>query len=365
LKTVQPIAAALGSPTARLITLLTLRSYSRRPVNPNSSSPVLCAFRGDFGALAAMIQQSWANNPNQSLLYSEAFLRSAFDYPGSSFSLAPAVYGDAGLLGFLAGFPRTVRWNADAHPARLILNSFLTAATSVKGAGVAIKLWGDLVERCRDQGYNGTISFCVEGDGMSHMMPLFSRLLKLNTERIFSVEFLVRLLRPAPSEPAAQISNPVSDRDSDWEIDLFMELASALPSNLPLVRLWTRAEAEWQCRNRTGALTVSSEVRGRRGVLTGFLMQAASAPPTTVVLLGDLLWGDLEPVERTELLERFLRAAAGQGARFASCPVLDYASIDPLTAAGFRRSKRMVHIYLTFWNGLQPQPVPALYIDVL
>jgi hypothetical protein len=81
-----------------------------------------------------------------------------------------------------------------------ILNSFLTAATSVKGTGVAIKLWGDLFERCRDQGYNGTISFCVEGDGMSHMMPLFSRLLKLNTERIFSVEFLVRPLRPAPSE---------------------------------------------------------------------------------------------------------------------------------------------------------------------
>jgi hypothetical protein len=330
-------------------------------MNPNSSSPVLCTFRGDFGALAAMIQQSWAHNSNQSLLYSEAFLRSAFDYPGSSFSLAPAVYGDAGLLGFVAGFPRTVRWNADAHPARLILNSFLTAATSVKGPGVGIKMWGDLIERCRDQGYDGTINFCVEGDGMSRIMPLFSRLLKLKTERIFSVEFLVRLLRPAPSEPPAQIS----DRDSDREIDLFMELASALPSNLPLVRLWTRAEAEWQCRNRAGALTVSCDVGGRRGMLTGYLMQAASAPPTTVVLLGDLFWGDLEPAERTELLERFLRAAASQGARFASCPVLGYASLDPLTVAGFRRSRRVIHTYLTFWNGLQPQPVPALYTDVL
>jgi len=330
-------------------------------MNPNSSSPVLCTFRGDFGALAAMIQQSWASNSNQPLLYSEAFLRSAFDYPGSSFSLAPAVYGDAGLLGFLAGFPRAVRWNADAHPARLTLNSFLTAATSVKGPGVAIKLWSDLVERCRDRGYEGTVNFCVEGDGMSRIMPLFSRLLKLKTERIFSVEFLVRLLRPAPSEPPAQIF----DRDSDRDIDLFMELASALPGNLPLVRLWTRAEAEWQCRNRAGALTVSAEVGGRRGIITGYLMQAASAPPTTVVLLGDLFWGDLEPAERTELLERFLRAAAGQGARFASCPVLGYASLDPLTAAGFRRSKRVIHTYLTFWNGLQPRPVPALYIDVL
>ena len=331
-------------------------------MNPNSSSPVLCTFRGDFGGLAAMIQQSWATNSNQSLLYSEAFLRSAFDFPGSSFSLAPAVYGDAGLLGFIVGFPRTVRWSADAQPARLTLNSFLTAATSVKGPGVGIKLWGDLVERCRGQGYDGTINFCVEGDGMSRMMPIFSRLLKLKTERIFSVEFLVRLLRPAPS---AQISNPVSDLDSDRDIDLFMELASALPSTLPLVRLWTRAEAEWQCRNRAGALTVSSDVGGRRGILTGYLMQAASAPPTTVVLLGDLLWGNLEPAERTELLERFLRAAAVRGAGFASCPVLGYAALDPLTVAGFRRSKRMIHTYLTFWNGLQPLPVTALYIDVL
>jgi hypothetical protein len=329
----------------------------------NSSSPVLCAFRGDFGALAAMIQRSWADNFNQPLLYSEAFLRSAFDYPGSSFNLAPAVYGDAGLLGFMAGFPRSVRW--DAQPARLILNTFLTAATAVKGPGVGIKLWGELVERCRDEGFDGTVTFCVEGDGMSRMMPLLSRLLKLNTERIFSVEFLVRLLRPAPSEVPAQISDPDVDPNSDRDIDLFIELASALPSNLPLVRLWTRGEAEWQCRNRAGALTVSSDVGGRRGILTGYLMQAASAPPTTVVLLGDLLWGDLEPAERTELLERFLRAAAGQGARFASCPVLGYASLDPLMAAGFRRSKRVIHTYLTFWNGLQPRSVPALYIDVL
>ena len=324
-------------------------------MEPEPSSPSPCAFRGDFGALAAMIQRSWADNPNQPLLYSEAFLRSAFDYPGSSFNLAPAVYGDAGLIGFLAGFPRTVRW--DGHPVRLILNSFLTADTTVKGPGVGIKLWGDLVKRCRDEGYDGTITFCVEGDGMSRMIPLLSRLLKLHTERIFSVEFLVRLLRPAPSEPPT----PASDAD----INLFLELASALPSNLPMVRQWTRAEAEWQCRNRAGALTVSANVGGRRGMITGYLMQAASAPPTTVVLLGDLLWGDLESTECVELIERFLRVAAAQGARFASCPVLGYASIGPLTASGFRRSKRVIHAYLTFWNGFQPRPVSALYIDVL
>jgi hypothetical protein len=321
----------------------------------NSSIPGVRTFRGDFGALAAMMQRSWGDNPNPPLLYSEAFLRSAFDYPGSSLDLASAVYGDSGLLGFVAGFPRSVCW--DSRPVQLILNSFLTASTAVKGAGLGLSLWADLVKRCREKGYDGTINFCVEGDEMNRMMPSLSRLLKLNTQRIFSMEFLVRLLRPAPPEPPPQVS--------EADIDLFMELASALPSNLPLLRQWTRAEAEWQCRGRAGALTVSFRTRGRRGLLTGYFTQVASTPPTTVVLLEDLLWGDLEPAERTELAEKFLCAAATQGARTASCPVLGYASLESLTAARFRRSKRVLHTYLTFWNGFQPRPVPALYIDVL
>lgn len=320
----------------------------------NLSSPIR-AFRGGFGELAALIQRSWAENQNQSMHYSEDFLRSAFDYPGTSFDLAPTVYGDAGLLGFVAGFPRTVHW--EARPARLILNSFLTVSVDVKGAGLGLKLWSELIERCRDNGFDGTINFCVEGDEMNRMMPSLSRLLKLNTQRIFSVEYLIRILRPAPHEPQPQIS--------EQDIDVFMELAAALPDKLALVRRWTRAEVEWQCRSRAGAITLSSRVGGRRGVLTGYLTQAASTPPATVVLLEDLLWGDLEPPERIELLERFLRAAATQGARIASCPMLGYSSLETLAAARFRRSKRVLHTYLTFWNGLKPAPVSALYIDVL
>jgi len=100
-------------------------------------------------------------------------------------------------------------------------------------------------------------------------------------------------------------------------------------------------------------------------MLTGYLAQAPSTPPVTVVLVEDLLWGDLEKAERSELLEKFLRAAASQEARTASCPVLGYSSLDTLTAARFRPTKRVLHTYLTFWNGLQPRPVPALYMDVL
>jgi hypothetical protein len=320
-----------------------------------SFAPEVSTFRGEFGELASMMQQSWGNNSSPPILYSEAFLRSAFDYPGTSFDLAPSVYGDSGLLGFVAGFPRSLHWYG--KPVHLILNSFMTASTVVKGSGLGLQLWAALIERCRANGYDGTINFCVEGDEMNRIMPGLSRLLKLNTQRIFSVEFLVRLMRPAPTEPLPQVS--------EQDINLFMELASALPGSLPLRRLWTRAEAEWQCRDRAGAITVSSSVGGRRGLLTGYLAQVASTPPTTIVLLEDLLWGDLEPAERVELTERFLRAAASQGARTASCPVLGYASLETLTAARFRRSKRVLHTYLTFWNGFQPGPVPAVYIDVL
>ena len=312
-------------------------------------------FGGEFSALAQMIQQSWAQNPNQALLYPEEFLRSAFEYPGTSFKLAPSLYGDAGLIGFVAGFPRSVCWYA--RPARLVLNSFLTASVNAKGTGIGLTLWADLMERSRKEGYDGTINFCVEGDEMNRMMPVLSRILKLNTRRIFSVEFLSRLLSPVSLEPRAEVS--------EQDIDLFLELASNIGDKLPLTRRWTRPEAEWQCRGRDGAITVSSCTGGRRGILTGYITKAASSPPTTVALLEDLLWGDLEAAERADLLKRFLRAAAAQGARVASSPVLGYSSKDTLEAARFRRTKRVLHTYLTFWNGYEPRPVPAIYMDVL
>jgi len=325
-------------------------------MTPSSTPTTVRAFSGEFSELAAMMQRSWSDNPNQSLLYGEGFLRSAFEYPGSSFELAPAVYGDAGLLGFVAGFPRVVRW--DGRPVRLALNSFLTASVAVKGTGVGLMLWKGLIERCRNAGYHGTINFCVEGDEMNRMMPILSRLFKLNTQRIFSVPYVARLLLGhASAEPESQAS--------DEDIELFLELASAMPGNLPLTRLWTREEAVWQCRSRSGAIVVVHRTAGARGMLTGYITQVASSPPATVVLLEDLLWGNLEPPERAKLLERFLRAAAARGARVASCPILGYAPVDTLEAARFRRSNRVLHTYLTLWNGLHPAPVDAMYFDVL
>jgi len=304
--------------------------------------------------LAAMMQGSWADNPSAALHYSEEFLRSMFEYPGSSFDLAPTVYGDSGPLGFVAGFPRSVLW--DARPTRIFVSSFLTASNAVKGLGLAFKLWADLIERSRERGYDGTINFCVEGDEMNRMMLGLASFLKLNTQCIFSMDYMVRLLRSAPPEPISPVT--------DSEIDLFLELTSELKNNVPLVRQWTRAEAEWQCRGRAGAIAVSCRAGERRGMLTGYMALAAAKQPIPVVLLEDLLWGNLEPAERVELVNRFLRIGAAQGARTASCPVLGYTSYDSLSAARFRRSGRVLHAYLTMWNGLEPHTVPGLYIDV-
>jgi hypothetical protein len=44
---------------------------------------------------------------------------------------------------------------------------------------------------------------------------------------------------------------------------------------------------------------------------------------------------------------------------------LNYASVEPLFASGFRKSSRVVHMYVALWNGQQPRSVPAVYIDVM
>ncbi len=66
---------------------------------------------------------------------------------------------------------------------------------------------------------------------MDRMMYSVSRLLKLNIQRIFSVEFLARPLRPASS---VHVSGLGLVSDLTTEIELFMELASALPVDVPL-----------------------------------------------------------------------------------------------------------------------------------
>ena len=315
----------------------------------------ISSFQGDFEQLARVMQCAWGKNKEQSLLYTQPFLRSAFEYPGSSFDLAPSIYKANELLAFVAGFPRSVCINGDN--VRLLLNSFLTASADSSGAGYGLRVWQELINRARAHKFDGTINFCVEGDAMNTMMPGLARLLQLNTRRIYRVEFLSRFLRPVRGEFT-------SDESSD-EIEIFRELSRSLACQIPLARTWTYEEVLWQCRLRSGAITARVEDAGRRGMITGYIMPVAANVPTRVALVEDVLWGNLDPAEQNELLIRFLRSAALQGAQTISCPVLGYASMEPFLAAGFQPSRRVLHAYLTLWNGLEPHPVSAAYIDVL
>ena len=312
------------------------------------------SFRGDFAALAGIMEASWSLNNEPALLFTEDFLRSAFEYPGSSFALAPAQYTDDGIVGFCAALPRNVRMGG--RDIRLAVTTFLTTSRRLRGTGDGVALWGETVERARAAGYEGVINFCVEGDNMQRMMPWVGEFFRLNTREICRVEYLSRFLRPVAEKQTAPAT--------DAEIEMFLDLANTSLPSLSLARIWRLEEAVWQCRSRAGAIAVSLENEGRRGLLTGYVVTVVGNPPVPVALIDDIFWGSLEDAERARLLQSFLAAAASKGARSVSCPNLGYSSMAPFTAAAFRPSKRVLHTWLTLWNGLEPEPVSSLYIDV-
>lgn len=314
----------------------------------------ITSFRGDFRRLAGMMRQSWETNKEQPLRYTEEFLRSSFEYPGSSFSLAPSIYLGDEIAAFVAGFPRNVRFHG--RPVRLLLNSFLTAALEVRKAGHGLMVWRNLIDRARAEGYEGTINFCVEGDEMNALMPRIAQSFQLNTHKIYTIEYLSRFVRPSAESPPAPISSV--------GIEMFLDLAAGIPDSVPLARTWTYPEAEWHCRGRSGALAVATVEGDRRGMLTGYAMEVGKQP-ARVAIMEDLLWGNLDAAERNGLLRRFVQAAAAQGALSVSCPILGYSSTETLIAAGFRPSRRTLQTWLTLWNGDNPVPVPSLYVDVL
>ncbi len=313
--------------------------------------PSLEDFRGDYGAVASMMRRSWAQNKETPLLYTEEFLRSAFDYPGTDRRLSPTLYDEAGPIAFVAGYPRRVL--LDGRERRLILNTFLTAAPEVKGKGYGLALWAECTRRARGCGFDGTINFCVEGDEMNRYILGCSRALGFQTRRILTVPYLARLVpSPTDDEPGA-------------DVDVFLEAAACVAQGPGrLIRVWSREEAEWEC-SRYGAISVSHDCGPRRGVLAGYVMPVGDGERTKCVILENVLWGSLENTERAQLVEKFLRRAGAAGAGLAVVPQMGYADLDPLTKSGFRRSRRLVHAYLSLWNGAPtPEAVDSAYIDV-
>lgn len=312
------------------------------------------SFRGDFESLAAVIRDSWSENQDQSLLYDESFLRTAFAYPGTSFDLAPTIYIDGSPAAFVAGFPRTVRM--EGRELRLACLTFWTTSSRFKGRGYGSKVWTEALRRAQVAGYDGAVNFCVDGAATNAIIVACGEKMNAKVRRVFSAKYLVRLLRPTP---------PTSTAATLGIVDMFLRAAGRVPKAVPLVRIWSREEAEWQCLLRTGALCATHEEGARSGVVTGYVTEVIGETPTKALLIEDLLWGDLEAPERTALLGKLLTKGAAAGAQIAVAPLMSYAETETLRGMGFRQSRRLMHMYLTVLGDAPlPEPLPSVYLDV-
>jgi Acetyltransferase (GNAT) family len=312
-------------------------------------------FRGDYQALADLLQRSWSENAQQSLYYSPEFLQSFLTAPGAGASLEPSFYRDEMLVAFAAGFRRQVVYRGQSL--NLATNTFLSVLPEYKRSGLGIVLWTDLVKRIRSEGFDGMINFCVDGEPMNRMIEGSCQRLGLPLQRIFSVRYMSSLLR------AADFS-AVSAPASTLAVDEFLNLARPLVSSLPLARQWSTQEAEWQLQ-RAGAVVAHLSNESRLGLLTGYTMSILDEQRTKVLLLEDILWHDLQPDERLQLLRQFLSQAVSHGAQMATVPVLGYADLTAFKKLRFFPTRRVLHCYLTlFRDDLPLETLPSMYLDV-
>jgi hypothetical protein len=316
-------------------------------------------FRGDFAQLASLMQASWAENSGQALLYTSEFLASCFEYPGAEFSFAPTIYVESKPVGFVAGFPRQVKFDGRAQ--KIIVITFLTVLPEYKKKGLGIILWSELVTRSRAAGFDGMVNYCVDGEPMNAMIVGSCKRLKLPIARIYSARYMSTVLR---SDSHGHEPND----NHQHAAGILLSLAAPLGDSLLLARIWSKPEAEWQCYRRSEPITETLSAQGRYGVLTGYIMSISDKQHTRCLLMEDILWGDLTADERQTLLQKLLNKAAAAGVRLATVPVLGYADMEPFKKARFQSTRRVLHAYLTLWSGghadLPSQPLPSMYLDV-
>ena len=302
------------------------------------------------------MQESWAENPSQSLRYTEEYLSSSFEYPGAHYGLAPALYDGSSLVAFGAAFPRRIRI-ADRR-LNIVVISLLTVANEYKRRGLGIVVWNEIVKRARAAGFDGMVNYCVDGEAMNGMILGCCRMLKLPTVRVYAVRYLSRVLWPKKGLGAS----PACSADLT---ESFLQLTEELGPRVPLTRVWSRADVEWQCRRRFGSVVAEVSSGTNRGMLVGYIMPAGSANGTKCLMIEDVLWGGLETDDRGRLLDTFLDKGTSAGARLAVLPVLGYAELGPFHSARFRPSQRLLHTYLTIWNGaMLTSELPSMYLDV-
>jgi hypothetical protein len=329
------------------------------PATAKSLNLELQDFRGDFDKVSDLIQSSWSENTQKPLLYSPDFLASCFEYPGASYALAPTMYMGNEPVAFAAGFPRTIRYRG--RDLRVIIASFLSVSVGQKNKGYGVLLWNELVRRARSAGYDGMVNYCVDGEAMNAIILGCCRMLKLATARFFSARYQMCVLAPKRHPPAHAEQQESIGGDA---VAAFLEGVQPILESTPLARVWSATEAAWQL-DRHGSIVTQHVVDSRRGMITGYLMEIANPQRTRCLLIEDLLWGSLESQEREKLLQLFLDRGTFAGAQMAIVPILNYVDLEPLRAARFRSSPRIVHGYLTVFSGEPvPEEVPAEYLDI-
>lgn len=303
----------------------------------------------DWAGAVDFIRHSWKNNRETQLDYTLEFVNSLLQYPGDGPVLAPAYYDNGALIALVVGFPRSV-W-LQGHARKLLLMSFFTVAPAYRGQGYGRAVWANCLRMAKSAGYDGVLHYCVDGNPSNAITVAAAESAGFKANRVFTVKYLMRLLRPAAA--------PTSDPD-ELDPQLLLNAAESLAPS-PLSRVWSAAEAEWQM-SSYGRL-FSADVNG--GALTGYVLNLLDAGHTPCFFIEDVLWHRLAPEARPALLDRFL-GRVSQIASLAVLPMLEYADLSPFRAAGFRRSPRLLHAYLTLWHE-QPelQEFQSIYIDIL
>jgi GNAT superfamily N-acetyltransferase len=256
------------------------------------------------------------------------------------------LYVNGKLAAFEAGFPRRVLLNGRERS--FLCLTFLTTSQNFQGRGYGSQVKMELLRRARKHGFYGALAFYADGTSMG----AGAQRAGAYVSRVFRVNYLAKLLGPVSGEDAAPISNIV---------DLFLKAADKINETVPFIRRWSREEAEWQCRLRSGGLCSSLQRESHCGVLTGYVV---SARDSKVFLMEDLLWDALQKDERLDLLQDLLSRAAAAGARMAIAPVMGYTETDTLRQAGFRQTRRVMNMHLMTWNETPIEPLSSAYVDV-
>src|SRR5947209_1115468 len=308
-------------------------------------------FDSNVEELAAMMQRSWAENPQQSLVYSAQHLASALEQPGTSKHLWPAMYDNGKLVAFGAGFPRRALYRG-TQLLNLVLNSYVTVASEYKGKGIGGQVWAEIAKRSRQLEYDGLITYCVEGDRMNDILPRCSERAGLTTTRAFSIRYLARPIK-ASTGANGEADPLVLERNAQHVAD-----------STDLARLWSHEECEWQCRTRDGAFGATLTKEDGAGTISSYAIPSSGEPQTLCGIVDDVLWGDLDDLSKRELVQLFVQAAAAKDVNLVLLPMLEYTDLSPFREAGFRLTRRTLHMYLTVWKpGLQIEPLRSVYMD--